>query len=379
MADRDDVIGNAFILAARSAASRRIPPRYHRRMDRSFDEETDVAIVGGGPIGIELAVALQRAGLSHIHFEAKQIGATMMWWAPGTRWFSSNERIAIAGVPLVTPDQGKCTREQYLAYLRQIVTMFDLPIRTYEPVKTVERDGNGFVVVSTDRANVTRRTRAKRVVLCTGGTDRCRMLGIPGETLPHVSAFFADPHTYFRRSLVIIGGRNSAVEAALRCYHAGAHITLSYRQSELPAKSIKYWLMPEMAGLMAEGKIAAHFNTTPVAITPAAVTLRRADGSTFDVPADFVLKLVGYEQDNELLVRCGLDLTGEDHIPAFDPATMETNVPGLYVAGTAVGGTQSHYKIFLENCHVHVERIVADLLGTKARAIEDVVMAEPES
>ena len=348
-------------------------------MKGSTDCETDVAIVGGGPIGIELAVALKRADIDHVHFEAKQIGATMMWWAPGTRWFSSNERIAIAGVPLVTPDQGKCTREQYLAYLRQIVTMFDLPIRTYEPVQTVERDGDGFVVVSIDQANVTHRTRARRVVLATGGTDRCRMLNIPGEELPHVSAYFADPHTYFRRDLLIIGGRNSAVEAALRCYHAGARIALSYRQKELPAKSIKYWLMPEMAGYLAEGKIVGHFDTTPVAITSSAVTLRRGDGSTFDVPADFVLKLVGYEQDNDLLVRCGLELVGEDHIPAFDPATMETTVPGLYVAGTAVGGTQSHYRIFLENCHVHVERIVADLCGTRACAVEDVVMAQPES
>lgn len=349
-------------------------------MDRTFDHETDVAIVGGGPIGIELAVALKRAGIAHVHFEARQIGATMMWWAPGTRWFSSNERIAIAGVPLVTPDQAKCTREQYLAYLRQIVTMFDLPIRTYEPVRAVERAGDGFVLTSVDHANVTRRTHARRVVLCTGGTDRCRMLGIPGEELPHVSAYFAEPHTYFRRNLLVIGGRNSAVEAALRCYHAGANIALSYRQKELPASSIKYWLMPEMGGYLREGRIVGHFDTQPVAITPSHVTLRRnADGSTFDVPADFVLKLVGYEQDNDLLVRSGLELVGEDRIPQFDPETMETNLPGLYVAGTAIGGTQSHYKIFLENCHVHVDRIVAALRGQPAEMFAEVEMAEPES
>lgn len=347
--------------------------------EAEIDEACDVAIVGGGPIGIELAVALRRSGLSHVHFEAKQIGATMMWWSPGTRWFSSNERIAIAGVPLATPDQGKCTREQYLAYLRQIVTMFDLPIRTYEPVKSVERTGDGFTITSVDHGGATRTTRARSVVLCTGGTDRCRMLGIPGETLPHVSAYFAEPHTYFRRKLLIIGGRNSAVEAALRCYHAGAEIALSYRQAELPAKSIKYWLMPEMAGYLKEGKIAGHFGTTPVAITPSHVTLRRGDGTTFDVAADFVLKLVGYEQDNDLLVNSGIDLVGEDRIPNFDAETMETNVPGLYVAGTAVGGTQSHYRIFLENCHVHVTRIVAHLTHRESAEVEDVVMAEPES
>ena len=352
-------------------------------MDRheSVEGTADVAIVGGGPVGIELAIALRRAGVADVvHLEAKQIGNTMSWWAPQTRWFSANERIAIAGVPLVTPDQGKCTREQYLAYLRQIVTMFDLPIRTYEPVRSVERQGDGFVVRSLPRDGVERALRARHVVLCTGGTDRCRTLGIPGEDLPHVSAFFADPHTYFRQRVVVIGGRNSAVEAALRCYHAGARITLSYRRGELPAKSIKYWLMPEMSGLMGEGKITAHFDTTPVAITPSAVTLRHADGRTFDVPADFVLKLVGYEQDNALLVDSGIDLVGVDHVPSYDLQTMETNVPGLYVAGTAIGGTQSHYRVFLENCHVHVARIVASLTGRGvAASVADVEMAQPES
>lgn len=332
------------------------------------DEKTfDVAIVGAGPIGIELAIALKQAGIRYVHFEAGQVGNTMMWWAPQTRWFSSNDRIAISGVPLMTPDQGKATREVYLAYLRSVVTQFDLPIRTYEPVKNVERSGkgssDGFVLTTESRGQKIR-TRVKKILLATGGTDRPRRLNIPGEDLPHVSAYFQEPHTYFRKKLLILGGRNSAAEAALRCHHAGAKVALSYRRSELPEKSIKYWLMPEISGLIKTGQIAAHFDTVPVKITPRAVTLKRGS-EVFDVEADFVLKLIGYEQDNALLKLCGIELTGEDSLPRFDPKTMMSNVEGIHLAGTAIAGTQTRYKIFLENCHSHVTAILASLKGEK--------------
>lgn len=334
----------------------------------------DLAIIGGGPIGIELAVAAKRAGLDYVHFEAGQIGHTMMWWAPGTRWFSSNERIAIAGVPLVTPDQTKCTREQYLAYLRQVVTMHELPIRLYEPLVKCERRDDGFDLTTAPRGGQ-RVTRARRVALCVGGTDYPRKLGIPGEDLPHVSAYFQEPHQYFRQRLLIIGGKNSAVEAALRCHHAGARVTLSYRQERLPEANIKYWLMPEISGYLKTEHIKLHGLTTPVEITPTHVKLRRCgpahcEGETFDVEADFVLKLIGYEQDNRLLKLCGLELNGPQQAPRYDPATMQTSVPGLYIAGTATAGTQDRYRVFLENCHIHVDRIIADITGARVTRVE---------
>jgi thioredoxin reductase (NADPH) len=338
----------------------------------AHDPVYEVAIVGGGPIGIELAVALKQAGVSYVHFEAGQVGSTVMWWAPGTRWFSSNERIAIAGVPLVTPDQAKCTREQYLAYLRQIVTMFDLSIRAYEPVVNITRDAEGGYRLTTTPRGGERVTRARRIVLCVGGTDRPRRLNIPGEDLPHVSAYFNEPHAYFRQNLLILGGRNSAVEAALRCHHAGARVAISYRQEKLVETSIKYWLMPEISGYLRAGDISGHFLTTPVAITPTHVTLRYCDahacrGETFDVPADFVLKLIGYVQDQRLLRACGVELLGDEGRPAYDPQTMLSNVPDIYIAGTAVGGTQERYRVFLENCHVHVDRIVGHITGASVQ------------
>src|SRR3954462_8172615 len=157
----------------------------------SATESTDVAVIGAGPIGLELAVALKRAGIDYLHFDGRQIGHTISWFAPGPRFFSSNERIAIAGVPLQTPDGGKCTREQYLTYLRTVVQQFDLAVRPYEPVVGIDRlpplagtplpPAGAGSTLTTNRAGGERRYRASRVVLVTGGTDHPRRLDIPGE------------------------------------------------------------------------------------------------------------------------------------------------------------------------------------------------------
>jgi thioredoxin reductase (NADPH) len=350
-------------------------------------ETTDVCLVGAGPVGLELAAALKREGIDYRHFEAGQIGQTMSWWAPGTRWFSSNERISLAGIPLVTADQSKATREEYLAYLRQIVAAFDLSIRTFEPVSDIRRLDDGFEVMTQPRGG-SRSTRCRRLILATGGTDFPRTLDIAGEDLPHVDGYLREPHRYFGRKVLILGGRNSAVEAALRCFHAGAQVTLVYRRAQLPEASIKYWLLPEIRSLMKAGRIKSHFGTIATQITPTHVTLARCtddfqlSGDRFDVEADEVLKLVGYEQDKRLLRRAGLELVGEEQKPAFDERTMETTVRGIYVAGTAVGGTQQKFRIFLENCHVHVPRIINHLLGRAAldeRAVADNIALQPES
>jgi thioredoxin reductase (NADPH) len=325
------------------------------------DESFPVAIVGAGPIGIELAVALKKRGIEYVHFDARQIGHTISWFAPQTRFFSSNERIAIAGVPLMTPDQGKSSREQYLAYLRGVVEQFALEIRTYEPVFNIQRDGDKFIL--TTRQGADERTyRVQKLVLATGGTALPRRLGIPGEDLPHVSHYFQDPHTYFQKRLLIVGGKNSAVEAALRSHYAGARVAISYRKEQIDSARIKYWLWPEINGLIKSGRIEGHFNTRPVEIRPGGVVLA-AEGRTFEVPADFVLLLIGYHADMKLHRLAGIELTGDGEVPVFDPATMQTNVPGVYIAGTAVAGTQNRYSVFIENCHIHTDRIIASLTG----------------
>ncbi len=338
----------------------------------------DVAIIGAGPIGIELAVACQQAGIDFLHLEGSQIGYTISWFAPGTRFFSSNDRIGIAGVPLVTSWQEKASREDYLAYLRAVVGQYKLDIHTYHPVVDFARAADGFTL-TTDGLKGRHAWRARRVVLATGGTARPRMLNIPGENLPQVSHYFQDPHSYFGQRLLVVGGGNSAVEALLRCHRAGARVSLSYRGADLDARAIKYWLYPEVRGLLREGAIAGYFNSTIKEIRPGAATLINAAGELVNVDADFVLLLTGYEADMSLCRMAGVELRQPGNVPVFNPRTMETNVPGVYVAGTAIAGTQSHYRIFLENCHVHVKEIVAALRGDAPPAVAAPSFEQPET
>ena len=195
----------------------------------------ELIIVGAGPIGLELAVSMKRAGVDYLHIEAGQIGHTISWYPRETRFFSSAERIAIAGVPLVTPDQQKASREQYLAYLRGIVQQFDLLINTYERVTRIDRQEGRFHL-ETERADGFWYHTADQVVLAMGDMHRPRRLNIPGEALEHVSHYFDDPHRYFRRRLLIVGGKNSAAEAAIRCCRAGANVSISYGSGFSPRR-----------------------------------------------------------------------------------------------------------------------------------------------
>jgi thioredoxin reductase (NADPH) len=324
-------------------------------------EPLDVAIVGAGPIGISLAVACKRHGLVARVLEAGQVGNTIAWWAPATRWFSSNDRIAIAGTPLQTVDQTKATREQYLAYLREVVLQHKIDVATNSPVRSAVKSNSDFIISFAD--NLKPSVRAKHVVLAVGGTDHPNRLNIPGEELPHVDGYFREPHRYFGRRVLIVGGRNSAVEAAIRAHHCGASVTISYRQEAFPAGKIKYWLMPEIEGLIRSQQIRAYFNSIPIEITSSHVRLQSEAGN-INVDADDVLTMIGYHQDKQLFRSSGVELIGESQRPVYEDSTMMTNVTGVYVAGTAIAGTQSsRYKVFLENCHEHIGKIITSITG----------------
>ncbi|MEO1128110.1 MAG: NAD(P)-binding domain-containing protein [Planctomycetota bacterium] len=340
----------------------------------------DVLIVGAGPIGIELAVALKRAGVDYAQLDAGPIGSTLTWWAPQTRFFSSPERIQIAGVPLQTVTQDKATREEYLTYLRGVVQQFDLDISTYERVTSIRRVSDHFEL-TTHGLTGERERRARTVVLAIGDMHKPKLLDIPGEHLEHVSHYFRDPHQYFRKRVLIVGGKNSAVEAAIRCYRVGAHVTIAYRKSEF-SERVKYWLRPELLHLIKTNAIGFLPQTTPVEITPGSVLLARTDETgapttdTHAIETDFVLMMTGYRQDPTLLEQVGVELQGEGRAPTYNGRTMETNVPGLYVAGTAAAGTQiGGVKVFIETAHVHVTRIAAALTGI---AVEEDALETPE-
>ncbi|MEM7680514.1 MAG: NAD(P)-binding domain-containing protein [Planctomycetota bacterium] len=321
-------------------------------------EQVATLIVGAGPIGLELAVVLHAMGEPYVLIDAGQIGATVAWYPRQATFFSSPERIAIAGMPLVTPDQSKATREGYLAYLRGVVQQHGLPVRTFERVESIARETQGFSAQTDKQAY-----RAERVVLAIGDMHAPRRLGVPGEDLPHVSHYFVEPHPYFRRKLLVVGGRNSAAEAALRCYHAGAHVSLCYRGDSLGDNGIKYWLLPELMSLIKHKRIDFYPGAAPQRIEPGRVLLGSGPSDTQWVDADDVLLMIGYEQDKTLFEQAGVTLQGENRAPRFDKATMMTDTPGLYVAGTAAAGTQQKFRLFIENCHDHVARIARSITG----------------
>jgi thioredoxin reductase (NADPH) len=360
-------------------------------------EKTNVLLIGAGPIGLEMAVALKVAGVDYVHVEAEQIGHTISWFPRQCRFFSSPDRIAICGVPLVTADQSKATREEYLAYLRGIVQQFDLKVRTYErvtridrlPASDEDRDAVRFAV-STQRSSGDRTCHAKNIVLAIGDMHRPRRLrhpelpAVPGADLPHVSHYFDEPHMYFGQRLLIVGGRNSAVEAAIRCHRAGATVAISYRKAEFSGQSIKYWLKPEIDGLTRTGEIAFYPHTSPTEITPTTVTLSRVDDASSSVPesrsvpADFVLLMIGYEMDHTLLKMAGVEVVGENQAPVLDPMTMQTGAPGVYVAGTAAAGTQINFRLFIENCHVHVVHILRSIAGMTPDHVNELALRQLE-
>lgn len=336
----------------------------------------DLLIVGAGPIGLELAAALTRCGLDVGHVEAGALAQTVVDYPPRTRYFSSPDRIAIAGVPLNTFNEEKAFREEYLAYLRGVVSRYDLRIEYRTRVESIrplapEDDapnaspGGGFEVKTIHGPSGERSVRrARRVVLAIGDMHDFRRIDVDGENLPHVSHRLGEPHEHFQQRLLIVGGRNSAAEAALRCHKAGAEVTLSYRQAAFDEGAIKYWVLPELKALIRHRQIHFLPNTEVERISADHAVLRsNVHGQETRVRADAVLLLTGYVQDKSLFRSAGVTLSGVNEAPAVNSDTMETNVPGLYVAGTAAAGTQNTFQLFIENCHAHVEKIVRHVTG----------------
>jgi len=330
--------------------------------------KTDIAIIGAGPIGIELAIALKRAAVDYLLVEAKQIGDAFSQWPPNTHFYSTPEHVALAGVPVHNVDQLPISGEQYLAYLRTLVEMYDLKLRLYEPVTGIERTAEQFELRTNPRTGP-RTIRANKVIIASGGMAGPRRLNIPGEDLPHVTHYFPGPHPYFHTKLLIVGGRNSALEAALRCWRAGAQVSISYRRPDLDFDIIKPHLAMDMGDRLRKGEINFLPSTIPVEITPSHVMLattedgRTPAGDPIKHETDFVLLATGFVADMKLFEKAGVTLVGSAQAPLCDEATMETDVPGLYVAGTAAAGTQARFKSFISTSHDHVAKIVKALTG----------------
>jgi thioredoxin reductase (NADPH) len=275
-------------------------------------------------------------------------------------FFTTPELMEIGGMPFVSP-YDKPTRLEALRYYRRVSDAFALDIVFDETVVAIQRedgvpdDRGSFVVDTHSIRGVRRSMRARTVVIATGAYDVPNLIGVPGEDLPHVSHYYTQPHPFFRKRVVVVGGKNSAAEAALDLFRAGASVTLVHRRPAL-GESIKYWVKPDIENRIAQGSIAARFNTRVVEIRPTTVVVDQ-DGQSGELEADAVFLLTGYRSDSALLRQAGVAIDPETCGPVFDSASFETNVSGLYVAGAVVAGVQSG-KIFIENGRFHGEKVI---------------------
>jgi thioredoxin reductase (NADPH) len=322
----------------------------------------DLIIIGAGPSGLSAAIAARRNGLDYQVVEQGVLVNSIYRFPPQMVFFTTPELLEIGGLPFVSP-YDKPTRPEALRYYRKVVEAFDLQIAFEETVVSVEREPPATFAVETRSGSGVRRVRhATNVIFAIGYYDAPNLLNIPGEDLPHVHHFYSEPHPYYRRRIVIVGGGNSAAEWALELFRSGAHVTLVHRHPELK-KTIKYWVRPDIENRIKEGSVAGRFNSFVSEIRPTSVIIRTGTpggpGQEEELPADAVFLLTGYHTDWDLMERAGVVL-GDTRVPAHDPVTFETNVPGLFLAGGAICGRDTS-NIFIENGRFHGEKIVATI------------------
>jgi thioredoxin reductase (NADPH) len=321
----------------------------------------DLVIIGAGPAGLAVGIAATEAGLDYEVLEKGVLVNSIFHFPPGMTFFTTPDLLEIGNLRFVTPYE-KPTRHEALRYYRRVVDRYQIPIAFGEEVLGVQPEhapeGPRFTVDTRSSSGALSRRHARGVVFAIGYYDQPNMLGIPGEELPHVQHYYGDPHVHYRQRVLIVGGKNSAAIAALELYRAGARVTLVHRGAALSDR-IKYWIRPDIDNRIKEGSVEAHFETHVVEIRPASALLEHADGRRVEVAADTVLLLTGYHPDFDLMKRAGVQL-GPRLEPVFEPETMETNVPGLFVAGGLVGGLDTG-AIFIENGRFHGERIVKQL------------------
>ena len=325
----------------------------------------DVLIVGAGPSGLATAIAAKQQGLDYAIVEKGVLVDSIFHFPVHMVFFTTPELLEIGGLPLVSPND-KPTRLEALRYYRRVVDTYDIPISFHEEVTEIEphASGGAFAVTTRDARAVTRVRHARAVVLAIGYYDHPNYLHIPGEDLPHVSHYYDEAHPHYRRRVVIVGGKNSAAEAALELFRAGAHVTMVHRRPAL-GESIKYWVKPDIENRIKGGSIAARFDTCVVEITPTHVVVDRL-GQREEIPADAVFLLTGYHPDVDLMRGAGVRVDPETLAPEYDRETFETNVPNLFVAGGAVAGKHTG-TIFIENGRFHGEKIIS-VLAQRLRA-----------
>jgi thioredoxin reductase (NADPH) len=331
--------------------------------ERVRDEVLDLAVVGAGPCGIAVGVAARRRELSCALFDRGAVTQGMMDHPTYTTYFSGPEKLEIADLPFTTAGD-KPTRREALRYYRKVVAYYGVDVRQYEEVLSITGSHEDFRLRSRRRDGTERVQRARNVVIATGYYDTPNRLGVPGEDLPKVVHYFKDPYPYFDQDVIVVGGGNSAADAALTVWREGARVTVVHLFDELD-RGVKPWVRPDIDNRIAEGSIPALWRHRVVEIGWREVVVESLEtGARRTLPNDWVLAMTGYVPDPVLLRSLGVRIDSETGIPAHDRETMQTNVPGVYVAGVVAAGYDAN-KIFIENGKLHGPLIAESVLRTE--------------
>lgn len=310
----------------------------------------DVLIIGAGPIGMACAIEAKKAGLSYVIVEKGALVNSLYNYPVFMTFFSTSQRLEIGDVPFVSINP-KPNRNEAVEYYRRVAEKFSLNIHLFERVDRVQKGEDGIFEVQTAKRNY----RTKYVIVSTGFYDVPVMMNIPGEDLPKVTHYYKDPHQYAFQRVVVVGANNSAIDAALETYRKGAQVTLVIRGQEI-GSYVKYWVRPDIENRIKEGEIKVYYGSSLRSIAPDSVEIETPEG-TVVLENDFVIAMTGYTPDFKLLKNLGLELSGDAaNCPVYNPETMESSIPGFYLAGVVCGGMDTH-KWFIENSRVHALQI----------------------
>lgn len=318
-------------------------------------EKREVIIVGGGPCGLSTAIELQKQGIDVLVIEKENVVNTIYEYPTHQTFFSSSLKLSIGDIPFITAKE-KPKRNDALVYYREVVKMKNIDIHAFERVMHVEKVDDYFQVTTTKAKYV-----AKYVVVATGYYDQPNLLDVKGEDQPHVSHYFKEAHPYFQQNVVVIGGRNSAVDAALELERAGAFVTVVYRGDSY-SPSVKPWILPAFDSLMKKEIITMHFEAQVQEITETATIIEK-NGEHFSIPSDYVFAMTGYHPDYSFLQSMGVDVDVESGRPTFDEETMESNIDKIYISGVVAAGKNAN-EIFIENGRLH-GALIAESIAKK--------------
>ena len=317
-------------------------------------KEFDIAIVGGGPIGLSCGIEATKAGLSYVILEKGTLVNSLYNYPINMTFFSTSERLEIGNVPFMSVSS-KPTRTEALEYYRRVTSQWNLNVRLFEPVERVNQEDDTYVV-KTSKSHY----RVNNLVISTGFYDIPNLIDVPGESLPKVTHYYKDPNFYAFQKVVVVGSSNSSVDAAMETWRKGADVTMVIREGGI-GERVKYWVKPDIENRIKEGSIKALFNSNIKEIKEGEVVINTPEGEKV-IENDWVIALTGYQPNLDFLEKVGIQL-GDDNIkkPVYDDETMETNLPNVYLAGVICGGMNTH-SLFIENSRVHAERIVNSIL-----------------